>query len=333
MRKNIEELSLAPATRGIFEELPCRLYGSRYRGEEAPDGLPFFVVRGNDGAVLARAAVWTNPALNYRGAVPGLVGSFESENDAASAATVLRAAEEYIRARGHQRVIGPMDGSTWGRYRLALPEGAPCLFPLEPMNPPWYWELWEKCGYETLAEYVTKSFPLSEDSFARLEKAERIFARRAITVSDWRPDRVREELDDIFAVSLVSFKNNFLYVPADRGAFLSHYLPLAAKMRPHDAAIARRADGTPVGFVFGFPNPYAAEGAEYVSKTVAVLPDADCRGLGALLAERMAKKAFEDGFRVMYHALMHVDNVSTLIGNHAGAKVCRRYRLYTKEFK
>ena len=59
MRKNIEELSLAPATRGIFEELPRRLYGSRYLGEEAPDGLPFFVVRGNDGAVLSRAAVWT----------------------------------------------------------------------------------------------------------------------------------------------------------------------------------------------------------------------------------------------------------------------------------
>ena len=94
MRKNIEELSLTPATRGIFEELPRRLYGSRYRGEEAPDGLPFFVVRGGDGAVLARAAVWTNPALNYRGAVPGLVGSFESEHDEASAEAVLRAAEE-----------------------------------------------------------------------------------------------------------------------------------------------------------------------------------------------------------------------------------------------
>ena len=87
----------------------------------------------------------------------------------------------------------------------------------------------------------------------------------------------------------------------------------------------------PVGFVFGFPNAFAAAGTEYVIKTIAVLPDSDCRGLGGLLVERMAKTAYEDGFKLAYHALMHEDNVSSNIGNHAHAEVCRRYRLYAKE--
>ena len=329
--KNAEAFVLSAETRPLFEDLPRRLYGPRYRGERAPEGLPFFVVRDPDGSVLARAAVWTNPAVTYDGATPGLVGSFESIDDLACARAVLEAAEARIRADGYRRAVGPMNGTTWAPYRLALPEGAPCRFPLEPMNPPYYCALWEALGYRVIANYTSSSFPLTPDSFPRVEKATRILAKRGVTVYDFRPDRLEEELNAIYDVSVVSFRHNFVYAPITREEFLAQYRPFVGRLRPHDAAIARRADGTPVGFVFGFPNPYAAPGAEYVIKTIAVLPDADCRGLGGLLVERMAQTAYEDGFKLAYHALMHEDNVSSNIGNHAHAAVCRRYRLYAKE--
>ena len=84
--KNAECHALSPETRGLFEELPRRLYGQRYDLERAPDGLPFFIVRGASGAVLARAAVWTNPDVRYLGETPGLIGSFECIDDAECAA-------------------------------------------------------------------------------------------------------------------------------------------------------------------------------------------------------------------------------------------------------
>ncbi len=199
------------------------------------------------------------------------------------------------------------------------------------MNPAYYCGLWEALGYEVIANYTSSCFPLGPDSFPRVEKATRILEKRGVTVYDFRPDRLEEELNAIYDVSVVSFRHNFVYAPITRAAFLAQYLPLVGRLRPHDAAIARRADGTPVGFVFGFPNAYAPAGEEYVIKTIAVLPDSDCRGLGGLLVERMAKMAYEDGFKLAYHALMHEDNISSNIGNHAHAEVCRRYRLYAKE--
>ena len=329
--KNAECHTLSPETRGLFEELPRRLYGQRYDLERAPDGLPFFIVRGASGAVLARAAVWTNPDVRYLGETPGLIGSFECIDDAECAAAVLGACEERIRADGYGRVVGPMNGTTWAPYRLALPEGAPCRFPLEPRNPAYYCALWESLVYRVIANYTSSSFPLGPDSFPRLEKAKRIMSARGITASDFRPDRLDDELNAIFDVSVVSFRNNYLYAPITREEFFAQYRPIVSRLRPHDAVIGRRADGTPVGFVFGFPNPYAPAGTEYVLKTIAVLPYSDCRGLGGLLVDWMTKSAYEDGFRLAYHALMHEDNISSNMGNHAHARVCRRYRLYAKD--
>ena len=314
--RNAEQFILSPETRSLFEELPRRLYGSLYSGERAPDGLPFFAVRGEGGEVLSRAAIWTNPDVVYRGETPGLIGSFECVDDAACAASVLGAAEASIRAAGFRRVVGPMNGTTWAPYRLALPEGAPCRFPLEPMNPAYYCGLWEALGYEVIANYTSSCFPIGPDSFCRLEKATRIMEKRGITIYDFRPDRLEDDLNAIYDVSVVSFRNNFVYAPITREAFFAQYRPIVSRLRPHDAAIARRADGTPIGFVF---------------KTIAVLPDSDCRGLGGILVERRAKAAYEDGFKFAYHALMHEDNISSNIGNHAHAEVCRRYRLYAKE--
>ena len=333
MENNIEAFRLSGKTRELFEELPRRLYGPLYRSEEAPDGLPFFLCRGGDGAVLARAAAWANPLLFWQGRNPGLIGSFEcARNDAALAGAVLAAAEGHLRCEGHDLAIGPLNGSTWNAYRIAEAEGAPCLFPLEPCNSAFYGALWDACGYSTLANYTSSRFDLSEASFPRLAAATGDLEKRGIFVRDFRPDQAADDLDAICDVARASFGGNFLYPPLSREEFLRRYRPFIQALRPHDAAIARRADGTPVGFVFGFPNHYAPEGAEYVVKTVAVLPAPDCRrcGLGRLLVERLARNAFNDGFRTAYHALMHEGNFSVRFGRHVGSSVCRRYRLFIK---
>jgi len=165
--RNVEQIVLSPETRNIFEELPRRLYGPLYGGARAPDGLPFFIVRDGGGEVLARAAIWTNSEVFYRGETAGLVGSFECVDDLSCAEAVLKAAEASIRAAGYQRVVGPMNGTTWAPYRLALPEGAPCRFPLEPMNPAYYCRLWEALGYEVIANYTSSCFPIRSPDLRR----------------------------------------------------------------------------------------------------------------------------------------------------------------------
>lgn len=329
--EGVERHLYGASSRALYAELPRRLYGDRYPGESAPEGLVFFVVRGSGGAVRARAAVWTNPELVHEGTVPGLIGSFESEDDLAAARTVLAAAEAEIAAAGIRRVIGPLNGTTWAAYRIALAENAPCLFPLEPMNPPYYAALWEACGYGKLADYSSSSFPLEPGLFADLgEEAERLKSR-GIAVADFRPESAAEDLEAIYSLSLEGFSRNFVYAPFPRADFLAKYQPIAARMRPHDAAIARDASGRAVAFAFGFPNAYAAPGEEYVIKSAAVLDGMRGLGLGGHLVRRLAANACADGFRIAYHALMHEANVSNHFGRRVCARTCRRYRLYVKD--
>ncbi len=331
--KNAEAHLLGPGNRAFFENLPRRLYGPRYQPEQAPDGLPFFIVRNAVGRVVARSAVWTNPELVHNGSVPGLIGSFESENDLAAATAVLMAAEGAIRAHGAERIIGPMNGSTWAAYRVALSENEPCLFPLEPMNPGYYARLWEACGYVKLADYSSSSFPLSPHLFAGLDRTAAALRARGVTVADFRPAAAEEDLSTIYSLSLSGFNRNFVYAPFPRARFLEKYLPIASRMRAHDAAIARAATGEPLGFVFGFPNSFAPAGTEYVIKSAAVLPAARGWGLGGYLVKRMASLACADGFRLAYHALMHEANISNFFGRSVEAQTCRRYRLYVKELR
>src|SRR5437660_524545 len=50
----------------------------------------------------------------------GLIGHYEAV-DAEAGTALLRHACQLLAAQGADRVLGPMNGSTWARYRLALP--------------------------------------------------------------------------------------------------------------------------------------------------------------------------------------------------------------------
>ena len=209
-----------------YIDLFLRLYKRRYNPPPPPppmDSATLFCVMDGD-RVEAYAAAVVNPLIPA-----GLLGWFESVDRPEAAAMLFDAVQAHFAERGISSVIGPMNGSTWAAYRVALPEGTPFFLDVE--NLPYYARLFEENGFETIAEYHSSRADLTERAFPRLERMTPVFRARGVTISEFEPDRAETILREIHELSLDSFKNNFLYTPVPVEFFLQNTSRCSRKSR------------------------------------------------------------------------------------------------------
>lgn len=282
------------------------------------------------GEAVARLALLPADALASAPGRSELIGWYEATDRAAGVA-LLRAATREI-ADGARRILGPMNGSTWGRYRLALPSdlAADPPFLSEPVNPPEYADDFREAGFGVVAEYESRVVEdLSAGDARAAEYAARLAARGAL-VRPLDVDRFDEELDAVHRLSLEAFAQNRLYAPIPLDDFRLRYQPMRPILDPELVRLAFDADGGLLGFVFAFPDPLSADGGRptrVVLKTLATAPAARGLGLGTLLTDEVRRIAHEKGYRAVIHALMEAGNASARISRHS-ARVFRRYVLF-----
>jgi GNAT superfamily N-acetyltransferase len=288
-----------------------------------------------DRVPVARLSYGMVADLHGAPGITGLIGHYESV-DPQSGTYLLRTAVQRLREAGSDRILGPINGSTWGRYRLALPpelgDGTPePPFLSEPWNPADYPLEFLAAGFRVAARYQSA---IVEDLAAadprRDELAERVRARGA-TIRPLDLDRFDDELRGIFELSRTAFAENLYYSPMGFDEFRARYLPLRPLLDPEMVRLAEDADGRLLGFVFAFPDllsaPPGGRPTRVVLKTLASAPEARGMGLGTFLTDEVRRIAHEKGYRSVIHALMQADNESVRISRHS-ARVFRRYALY-----
>src|SRR5271166_6011745 len=87
-----------------------------------------------DGAILAECSLWWEDTAALGGLRTGYIGNY-ARTDAAAAQVLLRQSRATLRAAGCAYAAGPIDGSTWHRYRFITHRGTRQRFLLEPDNP------------------------------------------------------------------------------------------------------------------------------------------------------------------------------------------------------
>jgi ribosomal protein S18 acetylase RimI-like enzyme len=283
---------------------------------------------------LARATVATAEDVQGAAGITGIVGHYEAV-DGRAGVDVLRRACTVLAAAGAARVLGPMNGSTWGRYRLALPpeEGGTGEPPFagEPWNPPDYPQHWERAGFTVAATYlsaVARDLATPHPRRAALEKG---VAAAGVAVRPLDPAGFDEAMHEIFELSARAFAGNLFYAPISAREFRAMYEPLRPLLDPELVRLAHARDGSLAGFVLAYPDfltkAPGAPGGRLVLKTLATAEGARGIGLGSLLTDEVRRLAHERGFDCVIHALMHEENDSTRISRHT-AEVFRRYALY-----
>lgn len=283
-----------------------------------------------DGAAEGRCSLWWRRAPSLPGQRLGVIGHFAVDT-ADAAARLLDFACTRLRAAGCSLAIGPMDGSTWRRYRLITWRGSDPLFFLEPDNPDAWPAYFAAGGFAPFAQYVScmcddlEGYPPDAALDARLRHAG--FRTRALDLG-----RLDAELSMLWRMACDAFADNFLYTPISELEFRQMYAPAVESIRPELMQIAEHGD-TPVAFLFAVPDLLQERGGgridSLILKTLGVAKAWRKQGIGDWLVDGAFEQARALGFRKGIFALIHEGNVSRKMG-HGRMRDMRRYTLFAR---
>lgn len=309
--------------------------------EHRPD--EHWVVVGARDDVMARVSLWWRAAP--RGAASlapqrlGVIGHYAAgaAEDDPAAALLLNHACARLAAQGCTQAVGPMDGNTWRHYRFITQrrvEGpAQPAFFLEPDNHDAWPGQFTRAGFAPLAHYTSAVTRELTRTDPRTQQLSRRLGEHGVTIRALNIAALERDLSAVYALSLASFADNFLYTPISAGEFLAQYHALQPHLRPELVMLTER-EGKLLGYLFALPDIAQQRRGENIDtvilKTVARVPQRAVAGLGHVLVERCHQVAHELGYRRVIHALMHENNRSVTLSAKYAA-VFRRYTLFARE--
>jgi GNAT superfamily N-acetyltransferase len=187
----------------------------------------------------------------------GLFGFFESERDPAVAAALLDAAEQWLRERGRDRILGPMDFSTNHECGL-LVEGHE-LMPqiLENWHHPYYREQLEGQGFAKAMDlYKWEIMPSDRGQMLPIidELADRLGPEHGISLHRMRKRDFAQEVRAFMEVYNLSWSRNWGFVP-----LTDHELDhMAKELKPvldeDFACVAKTAEDEIAGVSLSLPD-------------------------------------------------------------------------------
>jgi GNAT superfamily N-acetyltransferase len=205
--------------------------------------------------IIGRIMVSDDPNYNaLHQSNVGCFGLFESINDAEVAAALFRAASDWLRGKGRDEIMGPIDYSTNYVCGLLIDgfEHPPTL--LTTHNPRYYAALLEGSGFAKEIDFFAWWFSDPTAAVTRLRKlAARLQSRGRFTIRHGNMRRLLEESVLLRRIYNEAWQDNWGFVPFTEAEF-AH---LTAEMKPllrADFTATAEIDGDPIGFVIGLPD-------------------------------------------------------------------------------
>jgi len=216
--------------------------------------VPYLAER--DGSFVGRiAAIIDENYIAFHRESVGFFGFFESIYDLEVARCLLDQVKGYLRGKGLNTVMGPVNPSTNYECGLLI-EGfdSPPFF-MMPYNPPYYQRLFEGCGLQK-AKDLFANFIVSDGSIPeRISKISDRLKRKSpgLTVRPINLKRIEEEVGKIKEVYNEAWSNNWGFIPmTDEEMDL-----MVKKLKPltvPDLALFAELGRETVGFALALPN-------------------------------------------------------------------------------
>lgn len=209
-----------------------------------------------DGDVVGRICAIVNHRHNeFHDERTGFFGLFESIDDDAVATALLNTAAEWLRARGMDRVRGPMNLST--NDELYSPGILIDGFDTPPSimmahTPPYYRGLLERAGYAKAMDLIAYWVDGPEPPARLVRMYERLQRMDGVRIRALEMKRLDEEIDRIQQVYNSAWERNWGFVPMTE-AEIRH---LAKELKPvvaPDLCALVFVDDQPVGFALALP--------------------------------------------------------------------------------
>jgi GNAT superfamily N-acetyltransferase len=213
-----------------------------------------------DGEVVGRVTAQIDSRWDeYQGGNDGMFGFFETTNDIAVARALIGAAAEWLRERGRERILGPMDFTTNDECGLLI-EGydIPPMI-LQPWHPPYYRELVESQGLAKRIDLLMWKLTMGElketDEFHPLihAAAEKSEHEHGVRIRNMRKRDLEAEMRRFMEVYNVAWGPNWGFVPVTDEGVAFQARNLKPILREEWAMIAEK-DGEVVGAACTLPD-------------------------------------------------------------------------------
>ena len=261
---------------GEFIELPFRLHSSRehwippLRIERRmflsprfnaffKDGEAQLFLARRDGEVVGRVSAQIDHAFNrYHQNRWGMFGFLELEDDQEVFAALLEAAEAWLRDRGRDHMIGPMDFTINDESGVLIEGFEREPFIKQPWHPPYLRQLCEGYGLQKAVDlwmwelYIEDRSKIVPQIF---ELAEKLEPEHGIRIRKMSRRRLRRELDLFGETYNEAWKDNWGFVPYTKET-LDHYAQeLQLVFDKHWFMVAEKVDtGESVGVAITVPD-------------------------------------------------------------------------------
>ncbi|HEU0316864.1 MAG TPA: hypothetical protein VFR49_06010 [Solirubrobacteraceae bacterium] len=188
----------------------------------------------------------------------GLWGFFEAEDSPETAAALLDAAEAWLRDRGRDRMVGPMDFTTNDEAGLLIDGHDRPAIILAPWHHPYYQPLLEGAGLEKAMDLLMWSLHISDGDRvhpAIWEAAGKVETEHGIVCRPMRKRDLEAEVVRFLEVYNAAWENNWGAVPLTAEEALHYAKDLKPVLDEHWAMIAERVDtGEVVGAALTLPD-------------------------------------------------------------------------------
>ena len=208
-----------------------------------------------DGEIVGRIMASDDPRYNELHQTNlGCFGLFESIDDRDVAAALFDAATAWLRTRGRDEIMGPIDYST--NYMCALLidgfQYPPTI--LTSHNPPYYAALVESYGFAKVKDWYAWWFSEFPAAAARLRKIASARANKiGVKIREMRLRNLEDEGRRIRAIYNQAWEKNWGFVPFTEAEMDHMAKELKPLVNPKGTLMAEIGD-EPIGFVIGVPD-------------------------------------------------------------------------------
>lgn len=211
----------------------------------------------NNGAVVGRiAAILNNNHNEFNKTQDGFFGFFDCTNDEQTASLLFNAAQNWLKPKGVNRIIGPVNFSTNETCGLLIEGFTTPPYAMMTFNYPYYQDLIEKQGYHKQTDLLAYEFEADafNDRALKLRQTldERL-AKKGITIRQINMKDFKNEAERVRNVYNQAWDRNLGFVPMTKDEFDYLANDLKLVLDPAFCLIAEH-NGKPIGFGLAIPD-------------------------------------------------------------------------------
>ncbi len=210
-----------------------------------------------DGRVVGRVTAHIDRHFNeFQHHEWGMFGFFECENDPEAAKALLEIAEAWLRARGRDRMVGPMDFTTNDECGVLIDGYDQFPTILTNWQHPYYPALIEGAGFAKAMDLYMWNLEVSDRSRvheAIWKVASDVEAKHGITVRSMKKKDMEAEINRFLEVYNAAWERNWGFVPLTEEEVRAYAKDLKPILDENWAFVAEK-DGETVGAALSLPD-------------------------------------------------------------------------------